>query len=249
MSNYLFKIKFDGSCFHGWQSQKNAITVQDTLSSAFDRILSIKPVIIGCSRTDAGVHANEFCFNTKIETDLSVGRLIYSLNAVLPHSVKIFACEKVDDTFHARYDASAKEYIYLINNSHYPDPFYYNRAYYYPYNVDMELVSENAKDFIGEHDFISFCASGSSVKNTVRKIHEFVIEKQQDLVILRVKGNGFLYNMVRIMAGTLLDINEGRIPSGAIPEIIESKQRKNAGVTAPACGLYLNKVFYGGDKI
>lgn len=244
MKNYLFKIKYDGSVFHGWQIQPNGVTVQQAVKDAVKRIFSQDVTVNGCSRTDAGVHANEFCFNCKIETDMPSQRIITALNAVLPEETVIFDCKEVPMEFHARFDCKGKEYVYLIDNSPYGDPFLSKRAYHYKYELDERLLDNEAKSFIGKHDFASFCASGSSVENTEREIFSFDVVRNSDKVEFRVRGDGFLYNMVRIMVGTLLDINRGKIPEGSIPGIIASRDRKNAGVTAPSEGLYLNKVFY-----
>lgn len=248
MRNYLFKIKYDGFAFHGWQIQPNGITVQQCVTDAIDRIFSQKVTVHGCSRTDAGVHANEFCFNCKIETQMSCEKMIYALNAVLPEQIAVTDCREVSDNFHARFDCKGKEYIYIINNSKVRDPFLIGRAYHYKYPLDENVLDRQAKHFVGTHDFASFCASGSSVKDTVRTIYGCSVIRRGDNVIFTVRGDGFLYNMVRIMVGTLLDTSRGKIEPDSIPKIIESKDRSTAGVTAPPCGLYLNKVFYGEEN-
>lgn len=248
MRNYLFKIKYDGFAFHGWQIQPNGVTVQECISDAIERIFGQKPTVHGCSRTDAGVHANEFYFNCKLETEMPCERAVYALNAVLPDEIAVLTCTHVSDDFHARFDCKGKEYIYIINNAPMRDPFLLGRAYHYKYKLDENFLSVQAKDFVGKHDFVSLCAAGSTVKDTVRTIYDFKVERDGDKVIFKISGDGFLYNMVRIAVGTLLDISRGKIAAGSIPEILESKDRKNAGVTAPACGLYLNKVFYGENQ-
>ena len=245
MRNYLFKIKYDGFAFHGWQIQPNGVTVQQCVTDAFERIFSQKVTVHGCSRTDAGVHANEFCFNCRIETDMPCDRIICALNAVLPEETAVTDCREVSDGFHARFDCKGKEYVYIINNSAVRDPFSLHTAYHYKYRLDEKQLDLQAKDFIGRHDFAAFCASGSSVKDTVRTVYDFTVERDGDRVIFKISGDGFLYNMVRIAVGTLLDISRGRLEAGSVPQIIESRDRSRAGVTAPACGLYLNKVFYG----
>lgn len=244
MKNFLFKIKYDGSSFHGWQIQRGEVTVQQCLKDAFGHIFSQNVCVNGCSRTDAGVHANEFVFNVRLDTDMPPEKIIGALNAFLPDSATVFHCEEAEESFHARFDTKGKEYIYKILNSPYPDPFLRDRAYHYKYALDEKMLNNEAMGFIGTHDFAAFCASGSSVKSTVRTVYDFRIEREKDMVIFRVCGDGFLYNMVRIMVGTLLDINRGKIEKGSIPDILKSLDRKKAGVTAPACGLYLNKVFY-----
>lgn len=172
-------------------------------------------------------------------------KAVYALNAVLPDEIAVISCRQVDEDFHARFDCKGKEYIYIINNSPVKDPFLVGRAYHYKYKLDESFLSRQAQDFVGTHDFAALCASGSCVKDTVRTVYDFKVEREGDKVIFKISGDGFLYNMVRIAVGTLLDISRGKIPEGSVKEIIQSKDRKNAGVTAPACGLYLNKVFYG----
>ncbi|MBQ6873737.1 MAG: tRNA pseudouridine(38-40) synthase TruA [Clostridia bacterium] len=244
MRNFLFKIKYDGSAFHGWQIQPNGFTVQQAVKDAVGRIFNQDVTVNGCSRTDAGVHANEFCFNCRIETEMTCERIINALNAVLPDEAVIFHCEETDTDFHARFDCKGKEYVYLIDNSPYGNPFLKNRAYHYKYPLDEKLLDREAKAFIGKHDFAAFCASGSSVEDTVREVFSFDVVRNGDMVEFRVSGDGFLYNMVRIMVGTLIDISRGKIPENNLERIIASKSRKEAGVTAPSEGLYLNKVFY-----
>lgn len=244
MRNFLFKIKYDGSAFHGWQIQPNGFTVQQAVKDAVGRIFNQDVTVNGCSRTDAGVHANEFCFNCRIETEMTCERIINALNAVLPDEAVIFYCEETDTDFHARFDCKGKEYVYLIDNSPYGNPFLKNRAYHYKYSLDEKLLDREAKAFIGKHDFAAFCASGSSVEDTVREVFSFDVVRNGDMVEFRVSGDGFLYNMVRIMVGTLIDISRGKIPENNLERIIASKSRKEAGVTAPSEGLYLNKVFY-----
>lgn len=247
MTNYLFKARYDGSFFHGWQMQKNSVTVQGEITRAFERIFQTNVTVNGCSRTDAGVHAEQFCFNVKLETDMTERRIVEALNSVLPRSVAVYSCVKVEEDFHARFDCRGKEYVYRILNSPQRNPFFENRAYHYKYPIDVKLLNEQARYFVGKHDFKSFCASGSEVESTERTIFDFTVERQGEAVVFTVSGDGFLYNMVRIMVGTLLDVGRGKIDRGTIPDIIEKKDRNYAGVTAPACGLYLNKVFYGDE--
>lgn len=244
MKNFLFKIKYDGSSFHGWQIQPGAETVQQCLKDAFEHIFSQKVCVNGCSRTDSGVHANEFCFNVKLETDMPAEKIPAAINSMLPESASVFFCREVLPDFHARFDCKGKEYIYRVLNTQYPDPFLRRRAYHHKYPLDEKMLDKEAKAFIGTHDFASFCASGSSVRSTARTVYAFDVTREGNEVIFKVRGDGFLYNMVRIMTGTLLDINRGKIKKGSIPEIIESRDRSLAGVTAPAEGLYLNRVFY-----
>lgn len=244
MRNLLLTLCFDGSAYHGWQVQENAVTVQSTLQDAVQRILGVRENIIGCSRTDAGVHAEIFCCNMRTEKEMPPEKLQTALNAVLPRNIAVLSVKEVPYEFHARYDCKGKVYKYLIWNARTRSPFYENRAYHYPWPLDVPMLNEQIRQFLGQHDFSAFCASGSSVEDRVREITRAEILRNGDLVEIYIGGNGFLYNMVRIMVGTLLDIQSGAILPNSIPEILEQKNRKNAGVTAPAHGLYLHQVNY-----
>lgn len=249
MRNLLFRASFEGSSFHGWQQQDNAVTVQGELKSAFERLTGESPNIIGCSRTDAGVHANEYYFNIRTESTIPAESFPVALmSSKLPGEISVYSCEEVDMDFNARFDCVKKEYIYVIENSTIPSPFNYKRALNHKYPLDAELMDRASKHFIGEHDFSAFCAVGAQVKSKVRLVYDASVERCGDLVIFRVCGNGFLYNMVRIMAGTLLYVSNGKISENDIPSIIESKDRSRAGITAPPDGLYLNKVYFSGES-
>ena len=158
-----------------------------------------------------------------------------------------FSCEEADEDFHARYDCKGKEYEYVLHNSEIKNPFYKDTAYRHWYPIDEKKLDKAAQNFVGEHDFKAFCSTACEKENTVRTIHYFHVRREGDLIIFNVSGNGFLYNMVRIMVGTLLFINEGKIPEDAVPEILKSKDRTLAGKTVPPQGLYLNKVYYGDE--
>lgn len=244
MRNLLLTLRYNGTAFHGWQIQPNAVTVQEELCNAFKALSGNDENIIGCSRTDTGVHANMFCCNVRTECKVSAEKIPDALNFYLPPEVSVYGCEEVDFDFHARYDCKGKEYVYLIYNGKYRNPFYENKVLFYPYELDEKMLDIEAKSFIGIHDFSAFCSVGSEVQDKVREIYDCTVTRNGDLVEICVSGNGFLYNMVRIIVGTLLDIQRGRIQQGTIPEIINSLDREKAGVTAPGCGLYLNKVFY-----
>lgn len=248
MRNLLFKASFEGSSFHGWQQQDNAVTVQGEIKSAFERLTGEKPNIIGCSRTDAGVHANEYFFNVKTESTIPEEKFPVALmSAKLPGEISIISCSCVSNDFNARYDCLKKEYIYIFENRDVPSPFYYKRALNYKYPMDAELMNKASKHYIGEYDFSAFCAAGAQVNSKIRTIYDASVERVGELVIFRVCGNGFLYNMVRIMAGTLLYVSNGKIDADSIPAIIQSQDRTQAGITLPPDGLYLNKVYYSGE--
>lgn len=244
MRNLLLTISFDGTAYHGWQVQENAVTVQQTLQDALEHICSKRDNVVGCSRTDAGVHANMYCCNVRTESTIECQKLVGALNAVLPRDIAALSCKEVDYDFHARYDCKSKEYVYKIWNSPNKNPFLYNHSLHYKYPIDAEFLSRQAKDFIGTYHFDAFCASGSSVEDTERTVMNASVEREGDMVIFKVEADGFLYNMVRIMAGTLIDISRGKIPADSIKRIILSGNRDEAGYTAPAHGLYLNKIHY-----
>lgn len=244
MRNLLLTLRYDGTHFHGWQAQSNAVSVQSCVESAFHSVSGNNENIIGCSRTDAGVHANMFCCNVRTECSVSAEKMPNALNFYLPSSISVYDCREADFDFHARFNAKGKEYIYLIDNEKYRNPFYENRALHYPYPLNVDEMNKNAKDFAGIHDFSAFCSADSSVQSKIREIYECKAEKDGDLIKITVRGNGFLYNMVRIIVGTLLDIENGKIESGSVPQILESRDRNKAGATAKPEGLYLNKVFY-----
>ncbi len=245
LRNLLITISYDGSKYHGWQIQQNAVTVQEVFQKALYSVISLKPDIKACSRTDSGVHAEMFCISTKISHPIPCERFKAALNSYLPQSVVVLDIREVPLDFHARYNALGKRYVYKVLNREQRDPFYIGRALHYRYNLDTELLNKASKAFIGTHDFTSFCTLDKREKGDfVRTIHDFSVKRIGDIVEFSVEGNGFLYNMVRIMVGTLLSINEGKIPPDAIAEIVNAKSRDAAGPTAPPQGLYLNKVFY-----
>ena len=244
MRNLLLTLRYNGTAFHGWQIQPNAVTVQEELCNAFKALSGNDDNIIGCSRTDTGVHANMFCCNVRTECNVSAEKIPDALNFYLPPEISVYECKEVDYDFHARYDCKGKEYVYLIYNGKHRNPFYENKAMFYPYELDVEMLDKEAKSFIGTHDFSAFCSVGSSVQDKTREIYDCKVTRNNDIVEIRVSGNGFLYNMLRIIVGTLLDIQKGKIEKGSISQIIESCDREKAGVTAEAHGLYLNKVFY-----
>lgn len=243
--NLLFTLRYDGSAFHGWQVQNNAITVQEVFQNAVASILGTCPDIKGCSRTDSGVHANMFCLSMKINHPIPCERMKAAVNTHLPMEVAVTDVREVPLDFHARYSAKGKRYIYKIHNSQTRDPFLRDRALYYRRPIDEKLLSESAKAYIGVHDFTSFCTLDKrEAGDFVRTVSDFSVWREGDMVYLSVSADGFLYNMVRIMVGTLLAISEGALEADSIPGIIAACDRNAAGPTAPACGLYLDEVFY-----
>lgn len=244
MRNLLLTIRYVGTAYCGWQVQANARSVQQTLQDAVEKLVGLRENVVGCSRTDSGVHANMYCCNIRTSSQLPCEIIVRGLNAYLPDDIAVLSCREVDYGFHARYDCTGKEYIYVIHNSNIPDPFMANRCWDFNKKIDADFLDMQAQQFCGEHDFKAFCSAGSSVQTTVRNIEYFNVKRNGDDVILTVCANGFLYNMVRIMVGTLTDITLGRIAPDSISDIITSLDRTKAGVTAPPQGLYLNRVFY-----
>ncbi len=244
MRNLLLEIAYNGAGYHGWQVQNNAITVQEKLQDAIEKVFEARYDVKGCSRTDAGVHANMFCCSFKTDKSILTEKIPAALNVNLPYDICVKSCIEKDEGFHARYDCKGKEYLYRIWNGKSRNPFLEKLCYHYRYDIDVDLLNCQAKDFIGKYDFSAFCASGSSVEDKVREIYSFEVKREGEEVLFYVSGDGFLYNMVRIMVGTLLDISNGKIEKNSIRNIIESKNRSMAGFTAPAEGLYLNNVYY-----
>ncbi len=244
MKNFKITCAFSGTNYHGFQRQENLPTVQGELEKAFYKLLGEKTQVNGCSRTDAGVHANEFVFNAFIDTAIDPRGIKFGLNGVLPPDIAILKAEEAPDDFHARFLCKGKEYKYIIHNSETKSPFLADRAYRSWYPIDEKKLDRACKDFIGEHDFKAFCAAACDKDITVRTVFDYKVERQNDLVIFTVSGDGFLYNMVRITVGTLLFINDGKLKEDSIPGIISSKDRRRAGKTVPPQGLYLNRVFY-----
>lgn len=247
MRNLKVFIAYNGADYHGFQRQDNAITVQEVVEKAIGKLLKTEPpAIYGCSRTDAGVHARRFCFNVHIDSAIPCEGFIKGMNTLLPDSIAVLSCEDVDEGFHARFCTKAKEYVYLINTKPIRDVFMQKLAYHYPYSLNVKKMNEAAALLIGEHDFGAFCrAEGKSrVKTTVRTIYELNVTQKNGICEIKIRGNGFLYNMVRIVAGTLIYISEGRRDIGDIAKALETGERSFAGVTLPPEGLYLNEVLY-----
>ena len=246
----LLKIRFVGTNYAGYQVQNNAPTVQGELCRAAEQLFGKRCDVTGCSRTDSGVHANMFCAavtdhgSPGLETTVPTDKIPRAMNAFLPPDIAVVSAEEVEDRFHPRYDVKSKEYVYLIQNGGERDPFLADRSLFYPRELDTEKMNAAAQMFVGEQDFASYMAVGSKVESTVRTIYSASVTRDGDMICFAVSGNGFLYNMVRIMTGTLLAVGEGKIAPEDIPTITASLDRTRAGSTAPACGLYLNCVEY-----
>ncbi len=244
MRNLLLEIAYDGTNYHGWQVQRNAVTVQEVFQNAAQKLFCERPDVKGCSRTDSGVHANSYFLTLKTDSDIAVENVVTALNTYLPKDIAVLSCIDTDYEFHPRYNVKSKEYIYKIYNGKIRNPFFKNYAYHYKYPLDESYLREEAQTFVGTYDFKGFCSANSKVEDTVRTVYSFDVWREGDMVYFRVEADGFLYNMVRIMVGTLIFVNEGKIKKGELRDVILSADRKKAGKTAPPQGLYLNKVNY-----
>lgn len=243
----LLKAAYDGKNYCGWQVQKNGKSVQGEICRAAKELYGADVKITGCSRTDSGVHALEYCFTLEAPEGAPVipaERLPSALNVKLNGDITVFSAEEAPEDLHARYSVKQKTYEYRIDNGFYKSPFKVGYAWHLKKPLDEKLMDKAAKEFIGRHDFSAFMASGSDVTDTVRTVTHAEVERDGSEVIFRVSADGFLYNMVRIMVGTLTEVAYGRLSPPDIKDIILSKDRKRAGLTAPPDGLYLKSVEY-----
>ncbi len=251
----LLKIAYIGTEYSGFQCQKNGRAIQNVLTDAAERVFGFPCNVTGCSRTDAGVHALGFCATVEPREhkgeewcSIPVGKVHRAFAPHLPDDIAVVGASQVADGFHPRYDSKGKEYVYRINNGAADDPFDFSRAYRYRKSISddgFRRMQKAAEFFVGTWDFSAFMASGSKIVDAVRTVYYANVERDsRGNIKFTVAANGFLYNMVRIMAGTLLDVSSGKIAYDEIPVIIDSKKRENAGFTAPPDGLYLSRVFY-----
>ncbi|NLC63171.1 MAG: tRNA pseudouridine(38-40) synthase TruA [Thermoanaerobacterales bacterium] len=242
--NLKVKLEYDGSAYHGWQRQKNARSVQEVVERAIIRISGEEIVVIGAGRTDAGVHAKEQVINFHTKMRIPIEKIPYAINSQLPEDIVAYEAEVVADSFHARFCAKSKIYNYTIYNAPYPSPILRKYAYFSPKPLDINAMREASHEFIGTHDFSAFKASGSPVKNSVRHVKMLEVLEKDNIIFIKIEADGFLYNMTRIIAGTLLDVGLGKIAPHQIFPIIESKDRSRAGKTLPPHGLCLERIIY-----
>ena len=237
-------VAYDGTRYNGWQIQPNGVTIQGLLNETLTKLLGEKIEVHGASRTDAGVHSlgNVAVFDTN--SRIPGEKISYALNQFLPEDIKIQLSEEVEPDFHPRYADSEKTYQYRILNRHFPVPTERLYSYWYHYHLDVEKMREATGYLIGQHDFASFCGAGAQVKSTIRTITGMEVYKDGDIITIEVKGTGFLYNMVRIISGTLIEIGNGQYPPQRMREILEACDRAAAGPTAPAHGLTLVGIEY-----
>lgn len=245
MRNIKLIIEYDGKSFNGWQKQPNKLNIQGEIEKAIGELTGEEVELIASGRTDAGVHSLGQTANFKTENEtIPTEKFPIAINSKLKKSIVIKSAEEVEDRFHSRYSVKSKRYRYVINNSDMGTAIYRDLEYHFPIKLDVDKMNKAAKYFEGEHDFAGFKASGTSSKSSVRKIYKAEVYKDGDRINIELTGNGFLYNMVRIISGTLLDVGMDKIKVEDVPEIIESKDRKKAGRTLPAHGLYLVEVSY-----
>jgi tRNA pseudouridine38-40 synthase len=246
MKNIAARLMFDGARYHGWQVQKSETTVAGTLETALSRICQHPVKVNGCGRTDAGVHAERYCFNFRTSSSIPPDRLPLAVNSLLPPDIAVQDAIYSHDNFDANLSCIKKEYTYRIYNSRIRDPFYSSRAYFYPQKLDIGAMREAAGHFIGTHDFAAVRSTGTETKTTIRTVHSYEIEDMGRIIELRVCANGFLYNMARAMAGTLIYVSEGKILPDDLPRLLEQKDRRLTGPTVPAAGLYMTRLWYDG---
>ncbi|MGN1310936.1 MAG: tRNA pseudouridine(38-40) synthase TruA [Clostridia bacterium] len=244
MRNIKLIIEYDGKKFGGWQKQPNKLNIQGEIEKAIGEITGEDIELNASGRTDAGVHSLGQTANFKTNSKIDIEKFPVAINSKLKQSMRIINAEEVEENFHSRYSCKGKKYRYIINNSKYGSAIYRDLEYHMPIKLDVEAMQKAIKYFEGEHDFKGFKASGTSSKSSVRTIYSAKVLQEGDRIKIELEGNGFLYNMVRIIAGTIVDVGLGKIRPEEIPEIINSKDRNRAGKTLPPQGLYLVEVYY-----
>ena len=241
-------IEYDGTNYAGWQRQINAVSVQQRVEEALRKLTGEETLTVtGASRTDAGVHALGQNANFDTESRIPADKFAFALNTMLPEDIRVVQSCEVTERFHARFSAAGKEYRYLIYAHPHASAIYRNQSAHVIYPLDVEKMNREAQSAVGTHDFAPFAASGSVVKDTVRTIYSIRVTENEPFIELRVKGNGFLYNMVRILAGTLIGVGSGKLPEGTIEKALASGSRLDLGVTASPQGLTLMHIDYPED--
>ena len=247
MRNIAMRVSYDGTNYHGWQRQENAITVQQVIEEALTKLTGEKTVVTGCSRTDAGVHAMEYVFNFLTESAIPVEKLPLALNYHLSEDISAAEAFEVPAEFHARFSARGKRYLYHIQNARTKNPFLNRYSWHIPYHLDVDAMIQAAPILEGTHDFAGFMAAGGHQKTTVRTVRVCQVSRDvqtPEAITVTVEADAFLYNMVRIITGTLAEVGFGKIKIEELPEILASCDRKRCGMTAPPQGLFLKKVYY-----
>ncbi|HAQ52204.1 MAG TPA: tRNA pseudouridine(38-40) synthase TruA [Lachnospiraceae bacterium] len=237
-------VAYDGTNYHGWQVQPNGITIEEVLNKALSELFSQDIKVLGASRTDAGVHSLGNVAIFDVDSKMEPTRISYALNTRIPEDIVVLDSCRVDDDWHPHFVSSVKTYEYRILNRTFQDPLRRLNTYHYHHTLDIDKMIKAAKSFEGTHDFSAFCSVKAQVKTFERTLYSVDVRKEDDEIVIRCRGNGFLYNMVRIIAGTLIAVGQGRIKPEEIIDIIEGKDREKAGPTAPACGLTLVGIEY-----
>ncbi len=249
MRNIALKLAYRGTAYHGWQIQKNAVTVQETLQGALAAVVGHPVQCVGAGRTDAGVHARVYVANFHTDCTIPCDRLPLAVNAHLPEDVAVSRAADVPEGFNAIGSCLRKEYTYQIHNSRIRDPFRVDQAWSYPKRLDEQVMARAAEQFVGTHDFAAVRSVGTETRTTVRTVYYFTVERTGDLICCRVCADGFLYNMARAMVGTIVYAAEGKLAPEDIPAILASRCRTSAGPTAPPCGLYMTNLWYNEDVL
>lgn len=249
MRNIALFLTYEGTAYHGWQVQKRDVTIGQTMEEAAAMIVGHPVKMTGCGRTDAGVHAKRYVANFRTTSTIPADRLPYAMNTHLPEDIVVTGAMEVHDDFNAIGSCVRKEYTYLIYNSRIRDPFYVNRAWFYPKHLDETIMQQAASQFVGTHDFAAVRSVGTDVKSTVRTVYYYNVERRGNLIELKVCANGFLYNMARAMAGTVVYAAEGKIKPEEIGALLESGNRTAAGPTVPPGGLYMTQLWYDDGKV
>ncbi|MGM9619767.1 MAG: tRNA pseudouridine(38-40) synthase TruA [Oscillospiraceae bacterium] len=249
MRNIALKLMYNGTAYHGWQVQKTEVTVAETLEKAIGKVCGERVHLVGCGRTDAGVHAEGYVANFHTTSRIPVDRLPFAINTHTPEDIVVKEAVEAAEDFNAIGSCLRKEYTYRIFNSRIKNPFYVNRAYFYPKHLDEAVMDRAARAFEGTHDFAAVRSVGTDVKSTVRTIYYCYVNRNGDLLELKVCANGFLYNMVRAITGTVLYAAEGKLTAEDIPRILASGNRTLAGPTVPPGGLYLTRLWYEDERL
>ncbi|MEG1072666.1 MAG: tRNA pseudouridine(38-40) synthase TruA [Oscillospiraceae bacterium] len=244
MRNIALQLMYVGTNYHGWQVQKNAATVAETLEHALATILCHPVKVVGAGRTDAGVHAEQYIANFHTDSTIPCERIPLAVNSRLPDDIVVVKATQVPEDFNAIGSCHRKEYTYRIYNSQIRNAFFVDRAWFYPKRLDEGIMQEAASYLVGTHDFAAVRSVGTPTKTTVRTVYYFDVKREGDLIECKVCANGFLYNMVRAMVGTIVYAAEGKLKPEDLPAILAAKDRTAAGPTVPAGGLYMTKLWY-----
>lgn len=242
--NILLTMAFNGTAYHGFQVQQNALGVCTVLQDAMQKVFGARPDVKGCSRTDAGVHALEYCVSFRFTTPIADDKLPLALNYHLPRDIRILTARRVPEDFHARYSCTGKQYRYVFLNSHVDDPFAPGLYYKVPGVLDAAAMHKAGQALVGRHDFAAYMSAGSDIQDTVRTVTQLDVSREGERVLLDIAANGFLYNMVRIIAGTLLSVGTGRTAPEKPAQALQACSRSMAGDTLPAKALFLRRVYY-----